>query len=50
MHADEKPHKCDKCEKSFITALVLREHYRIHTGEKPYQCDCAKKDLQILEH
>lgn len=37
-HTNEKPHKCDKCEKSFSRAENLKIHSRSHSGEKPYIC------------
>lgn len=37
-HTNEKPHKCDKCEKSFSRAENLKIHSRSHSGEKPYVC------------
>lgn len=40
-HTNEKPHKCDKCEKSFSRAENLKIHSRSHSGEKPYVCPVA---------
>lgn len=37
-HTNEKPHKCDKCDKSFSRAENLKIHSRSHSGEKPYVC------------
>lgn len=37
-HTNEKPHKCEKCEKSFSRAENLKIHSRSHSGEKPYVC------------
>jgi len=38
-----RPFKCDLCEKSFTSKILLEDHVNIHTGEQPYECtDCDK--------
>lgn len=48
----EKPYKCNECNKAFSQKRGLDEHRRTHTGEKPFQCDVSytRKPHCIMLH
>lgn len=49
-HLKQKKHKCDYCEKFFVSQQNLKEHIFIHTGAKPYQCTiCSEYFRQISQ-
>lgn len=37
-HSDDRPHKCNVCERGFKTVASLNNHVNTHTGTKPHSC------------
>ena len=50
IHTNEKPYKCDVCDKAFRDSSDLQKHKRIHTNEKPYECDVCEKRFRQSSH
>ena len=43
-HKQERPFKCDICEKAFVENSALTRHKRIHSDELPFPCQiCSFK-------
>lgn len=45
IHRNERNHKCDMCESSFIGKGDLIVHTRLHTGERPYKCKICNENF-----
>ncbi|XP_052751381.1 transcriptional repressor CTCF-like isoform X2 [Galleria mellonella] len=37
-HSEERPHKCNVCERGFKTVSSLQNHVNMHNGVKPHVC------------
>ena len=37
-HKQERPFKCDLCDKSFVENSALTRHRRIHSDDLPFHC------------
>ena len=38
QHDEKKPHSCNQCGYSTISASKLKTHMLVHSGEKPFVC------------
>ncbi|CAH2103286.1 unnamed protein product [Euphydryas editha] len=41
-HSEERPHKCNICERGFKTIASLQNHVNMHNGVKPHICKYCK--------
>jgi KRAB domain-containing zinc finger protein len=46
-HTNDKPYKCDVCDKVFSQNHHLQRHIRTHNGDKPYKCDVCGKVFSL---
>lgn len=37
-HSEDRPYKCDTCQRSFKTMASLQNHKNTHTGMRPHKC------------
>nr|XP_054920584.1 zinc finger protein ZFP2-like [Dermacentor andersoni] len=49
-HTDERPYKCQVCEKSFRHSCHLKIHNRTHTDERPHKCQICAKSFRQSSH
>lgn len=50
MHSDDKPYKCDKCEKNYGSLSSLDIHKATHSSETPYLCDLCGKTFKHVSN
>lgn len=47
VHTEQKPYKCEICNKYFKRIQYLKDHIKIHSGERPlempHKCDYCDK-------
>ncbi len=44
---DDRPYKCDQCERAFKCVGHLNHHLRVHAGDRPHKCDvCGRSYTQ----
>ncbi|XP_013199483.2 transcriptional repressor CTCF isoform X2 [Amyelois transitella] len=41
-HSEDRPHKCNVCERGFKTVASLQNHLNMHNGVKPHICKYCK--------
>lgn len=53
-HSEERPHKCEVCERGFKTLASLQNHVNTHTGTKPHRCkeceSCFTTSGELVRH
>ena len=53
QHLEEKPFKCNICDKSFTWSSALGDHKKTHAeanADKPHQCDVCGKTFNALRY
>ena len=45
-----RPHKCTKCDKSFITKDTLNKHMNVHVEDRNFKCGECGKLFKRLSH
>ncbi|XP_021931562.1 zinc finger protein 665-like isoform X2 [Zootermopsis nevadensis] len=49
-HSDEKPYKCDKCDRNYGSLASLDIHKATHSTETPYLCDLCGKSFKHVSN
>lgn len=50
LHRSVLTHKCDKCEKAFVTLEHLTQHVQEYHVDRPYVCSICNKPFSRGEH
>ena len=43
-------HKCQFCDRQFLSSNDLKRHIRVHTGDRPFQCHICSKAYTRNDH
>ena len=43
VYSEQRPFKCDSCDKSFCKKTDLARHIKLHSADKPHVCDTCDK-------
>lgn len=49
-HSDDKPYKCDKCDRNYGSLASLDIHKATHSTETPYLCDLCGKSFKHVSN
>ncbi|KAK7792740.1 hypothetical protein R5R35_007059 [Gryllus longicercus] len=50
LHSDDRPYKCDKCDKNYGSLSSLDIHKATHSSETPYLCDLCGKTFKHVSN
>jgi KRAB domain-containing zinc finger protein len=48
VHCEERPFRCDVCDKSFAIQTDFKRHKIMHSEERPYDCEVCNMSFRYL--